>query len=185
MDFGRYTGEIWKDIPGFEGWYQASSLGRVRSLDRTFPVVGRWGPMTRLVSGRIITPHQAPQGYLNVRLCKQGYQRKAGVHVLVCEAFHGLRPDDRRQVAHGDGDRANNRPENLRWATQRENEADKQAHGTIRRGEASPQAKLREADIPVIRQADGSNNEIAARFGVSSSTIAEIRRGVSWSHVRG
>lgn len=176
-------GESWRDIPGFSG-YQASTHGRVRSLDRT-------DTLGRLAFGRVLQPRKSERGYLSVGVTADGAARPQtrSVHGLVARAFHGPRPDG-KEVAHGDGDPANCRPDNLRYATHVENEADKVAHGTkfIASGEANGHAKLSEADVREVlrRLAAGERQKDCARdLGVDPSLISHIKRGAHWAHVTG
>lgn len=107
--------EVWKDIPGYEGCYQISSLGRVRSLDRT--VVYSNG-QKHFYKGIVLKPGKGKTGYLTVRLGNHG--REAGVHRLVAEVFIP-NPDKKKDVNHINGDKADNRKENLEWVTRQEN----------------------------------------------------------------
>jgi hypothetical protein len=102
------------------------------------------------------------------------------VHALVCEAFHGVKPSPQHEVAHNDGVRANNRADNLRWATRAENHADKVAHGTAQRGEANGNSKLTEEEAEEIRADNRSQTAIAKHYGVSQATIWRIKRGLVW-----
>ena len=105
--------------------YEVSSLGRVRSLDR-IKVYCRGGlTVRRKHRGTLLSPCESV-GYPSVNIGR-GNPRK--VHKLVCEAFHGPRPEG-HEVLHGDGDRQNCRAANLRWGTRSENIADAQRHGT-------------------------------------------------------
>lgn len=116
--------EEWRPIAGFEGYYEVSSLGRVRSLDRIVPQ--RPG-FTRFAKGVILsTPLSA--GYPQVTLRAPGLVRYVKVHILVAEAFLGLRPDG-HQVLHGNADKTDNRVANLRWGTPKENYLDAVACG--------------------------------------------------------
>ena len=123
--------EVWKDIPDYEGLYQVSNLGRVKSLPRVSRFVGRWGKETqRIVPGGIRTARvQHPGGYLFLNLSKGGKKKRWSVHTLVLTAFVGPRPDG-MECLHRDGDPSNNRVENLRWGTAQENAADMLRHGT-------------------------------------------------------
>ena len=125
--------ETWKPVLGFEGHYEVSDQGRVRSLDRT---VSHWRGGTRLRRGRCLKPGVAGGvgGYLHVVLMSDGKTRcNRTVHRLVLEAFVGLRPEG-MQACHNDGDPHNNALSNLRWDTPASNNADKKAHGTWQGG---------------------------------------------------
>lgn len=175
-------GEIWRAIPGFEG-YEVSSLGRVRSF-RRHGGVGR-GLVDR---ARIKKTHPAANGYLCVTLQKPDGNRcsKYPVHALVAAAFLGPRPDG-MQVAHADGDRSNARLDNLRYATPLENAEDKRRHGTDTPGERNGRRKLTDDAVREIRRmrARGAlQRELAAKFGVSISAIQFVLNGQHWNHVK-
>ena len=138
--------EIWKPVLGYEGFYEVSSIGRVRSLDRW---VERPPQGTRLVRGRVLK--QTVQvgrdfGYPYIKVCVNGVSKTKRVHTLVCEAFHGPRPAG-MQVCHNDGTRTNNTVGNLRWGTPSENQLDRIDHGTSSIGERNPNARLSEPDV--------------------------------------
>lgn len=120
--------EEWRPIVGYEGAYEISNRGRVRSLDRIVRSdIAADG--TRLMRGRILKPSRHPYGYDMVSLSQCGEITKHCVHVIACEAFHGPRPA-KHYACHYDGDPTNNRIENLRWATPTENNLDAVRHGT-------------------------------------------------------
>lgn len=122
--------EVWKDIPDYEGLYQASNLGRIRSLPRVSRFIGRWGTeVERDVPGKVLVAKVKPSGHLFVTLCKKGKTRNWHVHTLVLTAFVGARPDN-MECLHQDGDPTNNRVENLRWGTNSQNRLDSVRHGT-------------------------------------------------------
>lgn len=119
--------EIWHPAPGFEGLYEVSSLGRVRSLPREVPSDNRWGvPGVRRYKGQVLSPTPNEKGYLSLRLCRGGSTEKVRVYVhrLVARAFIP-NPGALPQVLHWDDDPANNQVTNLRWGNQSMNELDK------------------------------------------------------------
>jgi hypothetical protein len=164
------TQEIWKDIPGYEGLYQVSNHGRVRSLDRvimcTSAVKGTYPSRKK---GRMLRPGPSPSGHLSVVLPRRNTRT---VHDLVLRAFVGS-PPDKHECCHNNGNPADNRLENLRWDTRRENIKDKTAHGL---------AKLKPEDVRAIKDALQSNRrglqaQLARRFGVAECTISDIKKG--------
>lgn len=114
--------EIWKDIFGYEGFYQISNLGNVRSLGRT---VKNKASKTRdeyyvSIKSKYPKQHKSIDGYLRVDLCKDRGHKNFLVHRLV--ALHFIpNPGMLDQVNHIDGDKTNNCVENLEWCTQVEN----------------------------------------------------------------
>lgn len=119
------TPEEWRPIRGYEGAYEVSNHGRVRSLDH---IISYANGHDRPTKGRVLTPW-ITRRYLTVRL---GAGRRTYVHTFVCEAFHGPRPEPEWQVRHLNGDCLDNRAENLAWGTCSENHLDKRAHGTAK-----------------------------------------------------
>lgn len=105
------------------------------------------------------------------------------IHEIVCTTFHGPRPDG-QQVRHLNGDRSDNRADNLAWGTKAQNEADRIAHGTTARGERNPQAKLDRAAVKAMRdvrkQTGASYSTIAAQFNVSTMTAHRAITGATW-----
>lgn len=116
--------EEWRAIPGFEGSYEVSSHGRVRSLDRI--VLHKDGNQRRC-TGRVLRPNRDTRGYLRVALSSGRPVHR--IHVLVLEAFVGPRPPG-GSACHSDGNQLNNHVSNLRWDTQSENINDAVRHGT-------------------------------------------------------
>lgn len=169
--------ETWAAVPGAPG-YEASTAGRVRSIDRQL-VCGR------RCLGTVLRPYITGRGYRLVRLRINGKTASKSVHAIVALTFIGPRPSPMHHVAHGDGIPGNNALANLRYATPAENEADKVRHGTkfVPRGEHNGHAKLTMAQVQAIRQALRSGRrqlEIASSYGVSQSLIAHIKSGKHW-----
>ena len=106
--------EIWKPVKGFEGYYEVSNLGRVRSIDRV--VVDTVRNCERLLKGKILIQRDNSNGYKNVMFCKEHKLDNKYVHRLVAEIFLP-NPDNLPQVNHKDEDKSNNRVDNLEWCT--------------------------------------------------------------------
>jgi hypothetical protein len=124
--------EEWRVIPSLGDMYEASSLGEIRS----------WHNFTNSKNPRRDTPRIMKGGIDDAGYRKIGYQgRPVRFHRLICEAFHGPAPEGRNVVRHLDGDRLNNRPENLAWGTYAENSADCVRLGEIKTGDESPSTK--------------------------------------------
>jgi hypothetical protein len=121
-----------------------------------------------------------PHGYLRVSLSHKGVTKYKYVHQLVCETFHGPAPRPGMVIAHGDGNKLNNTPENLRWATPAENAADTVKHGRTRRALQHHNAKLSDDDVRQMRQerANGASSvDLAKKWDVHVETARSIVRG--------
>lgn len=163
--------EIWKDIADYEGLYQVSNRGRVKSLPRNGTVKAK----------KILTLHKDSKGSYNVSLSKNGKRKIAYVHRLVAEAFLP-NPDNLPQVFHIDGNPANNDVANLYWCTQEFIREQLYWTGKLKnyRGTASKNSKLSNDDIIMIRAIykKGDNalgvTSLAKQYRVSKSTISYI-----------
>lgn len=173
------TREIWKPVVGFEGMYEVYDLGRVRSLDRVVTSPDAKSGYPKRICGRVLKLQKHSGGYAQVGLGRAG---SALVHVLVLESFVGPRPED-HEGCHFDGDKTNNRLDNVRWGTREDNCADKEKHGTDPRGERNGMAVLTDEDVKRIRESSGTYAQIAAKYPVSDRTIGKIKRGERWTHV--
>jgi hypothetical protein len=116
--------ETWKPVPGFDGYYEVSDLGRIRSVDR---VIQRNNGTTQRRNGKVLRPGLT-RGYPHLNLCKNGELYPRYVHTLVLQAFVGECPEN-MECLHKDGNPKNARLENLRWGTSSENSRDIIAHG--------------------------------------------------------
>ncbi len=170
--------EVWKDIPGYEGAYQVSSLGRVRGMDRMVLSRSKFGKeYSRRMKGRELSPGHV-QDYAYVSLYPGA--RTELVHRLVALAFIGPCPEG-MEVRHIDGNPENNCACNLEYGTHKENEADKLRHGTRQQV-----CKLTPEQVVEIRKriANGESNlAIASEYGVSDVLVSNIRLGKSYRWV--
>ena len=169
--------EQWRDIPGFEGAYQVSDLGRVRSLDRR--VRHSEGRHMYFLRGRILHPSLTPKGYFQVNL---GRAKKMKVHAPVMLTFIGPYPKG-LEIRHLNGIPGDNRLVNLEYGTRSRNALDVKWHGGRTNTRLTPQDVL---DIkrrlgPRIgsRMAWGRSATLARKYGVSSCAILDIWHGRS------
>lgn len=113
--------EIWKDIVGYEGFYQVSNLGRVKSLDRYIEVTNKRGTLYRRpIKGRLLSLNNVNDDYISVTLTKDSIGISYSVHRLVAQAFIP-NPDNLPQVNHKDENPSNNCVDNLEWCTAKYN----------------------------------------------------------------
>jgi hypothetical protein len=176
--------EAWLPVVGWEGLYEVSDWGRVRSLPRrvTFKD-GR----SRSVRGGLLAPAADGGGYLLVTLRRGGGGRAFRIHCLVAEAFIGPRPAG-MAVLHGpEGSRVNT-VGNLRYGTHKENMADKRRDGTTNNGERNGSAKLTAEQVLEARRLSetgqlGSQRRLAAEWGVSQPALSLAIRGINWSEL--
>lgn len=119
---------MWKDIIGFENFYEISDKGIVRSKDKIrVDTLGR----KRMWKGRVLTPDIAPNGYYRITLCNgHAVKKQKYIHRLVAEHFIP-NPDNLPQVNHKDGNKLNNKLENLEWVSIQENVIHAYRHGLI------------------------------------------------------
>ena len=110
--------EIWKPIPGYEGYYEASTYGRVRSVDRY--TINRWGSKT-FHGSQIMKCRKFKNGYMHVKLTKNGKGVEPSVHRLIAITFIP-NPGNLSQVNHIDGNKSNNYITNLEWCSSSENQ---------------------------------------------------------------
>lgn len=170
--------EEWKTIPGYEGIYQASNLGRIRSLPRK----NRRG---NKISPRILKLISHRQGYLRVHLFKGDSSMTFQVHRLVMMTFVG--DGKGYEVNHRNGNPADNRLENLEYVTRLENvrhSIDVLNRGLI--GNRNGRAKLTETDIPKIDsllEQGMCHRKIACIFNVSETSIRNVYHRTYWKHI--
>ena len=163
--------EIWKDVVGYEGRYQVSSMGRVKSLERK---VRHWRGGERIQKERILKPSNDRRGYLLVSLCDGEKRKTFSVHRLVCQAFHE-NPDNKPQVNHINEIKTDNRACNLEWCTCKQNVN----HGTRTERSAKSRSKpvgqyTLDGELVKIWQ---SPCEAGKQIGLSDSHISKVANG--------
>lgn len=171
--------EIWKPIKGYEGFYEVSNLGRVRSLDRTEHIRNKAGRITaRQRKGKVLKPCLDSGGhYLHVML--RG--KPTNVHRIVAKTFID-NPNDYPEANHIDEDKTNNCVMNLEWCDHKYNNNYGSKIGSTR-GTKNPSSKLTEKDIIEIRRRRSNGEtlgEISKGFGISESHVCNIARGGRW-----
>lgn len=172
------TAETWRPIPGFEGFWSASSEGRIRrdyeiaisnglprgaGYIKKLPTDGRY-QITRLSRG---------DGKM---VCRR-------VHILVALAFLGPKPTPLHHVNHKNGDKLDNRVVNLEYATRRENEDHAVAHQLHPWGERHAAHKLTAEQVYAIRASREKQSVLTARYGISRTTVQAIKHRRTWRHL--
>jgi len=158
--------EEWRNVVGFEGIYEVSSHGNVRSV--------KSGQLKKITEDK-----KTNRPFLN--LWKNNKQNVVRVHKLVLEAFVGLCPEG-LECCHNDGNSFNNHVSNLRWDTHKSNIHDRITHGTSNRGERCGTAKLTLEQVNAIRKDTRLQRLIAADYGIAESMISRIKNGKRWQH---
>lgn len=174
--------EFFAALAEFPG-YRFGSMGTVESRWIRGSKNSRLGENWREVKAR----ENKIRKYLYVTLKTPEGRKHMRVNVLILWAFTGSRPEG-LEATHKDGNRLDNRLDNLEWKTHASNIADKFEHGTMVMGEQVWNAKLKEFQIPEIKALASNGNSsrfIASQYGVSDTLIRKILKGERWCHVGG
>ena len=175
--------EIWKDITGYEGIYQVSNFGRIKSLGRFL----KRGESKIFVDEFIMSGGSTPIGYKTVNLTKNKVRKAFSVHRLVAEAFIP-NPEGKPEVNHIDGDKLNNNYANLEWCTRRENLQHAYDTGLVnQQGSDSVNAKLSDDEVLEIRELYKTGRYtydcLAEEYQVGASTIGRVVRKEVYQNV--
>jgi len=166
--------ETWKNIIGYENLYLVSDLGRIKSM-----------PKKTRKGERILKAIQMPNGYQTIDLVKDKKVKKCLLHRLVANSFL-LNAANKEQVNHINGIKNDNRLKNLEWNTRSENQLHSIRAGLrTTKGEKNSQCKLNEISVLSIFNDNRKYTEISKIYNISISTISDIKRGYSWSHITG
>ncbi len=168
-------GEIWEDVEGYEGLYEVSNFGRVKSFAKSR-------------KGRILTPSFEKTGYTRVILSKDCDHKKFSIHRLVAMAFVP-NPEDKPEVNHIDGNKLNNYFENLEWVTTSENQKHSLKIGIAKEGAEHPDAKFTPEQVRYIREVckindpEYSAGALARKFNVGRTAILNVFYGRTYKNI--
>ena len=175
---------VWRDIPGYEGLYQASNDGHVKALERK-----SWnGKVICIRSERLLTPQKVAGGYYQICITPNNKQIRKYLHRLIAEAWIS-NPDNKPFINHKDGNKSNNSISNLEWCTRSENVKHAFATGLMcNKGEKSPVSKLKEEDVLSIRiryYIGESTYRIfkSNDYPISYTNIKDIIAKRTWAHI--
>ena len=178
--------ERWRPLPGWQGYYEVSDQGRVRSIDR---VVTDKNGKAMTFRGRVRVASLDTDRYLSVSLCRDSKCESRRVHVLVALAWIGPRPEG-METRHGENGKLDNSLANLCYGTPEENVADKIRDGVTNRGEKNRNCKLTEMQVRVARRACSEASQpfalmadLAKTWGVGRTTIRNAVSGRKWAHI--
>lgn len=175
--------EEWRPVIGFEGFYEVSNLGRVRTLH----TYGR----ASAVPDRILKPQLGPQldgahRRYNVTLYRPGGRSVVPVHLIVATAFLGPRHPG-YECNHKDTNIANNAASNLEWLTKPEHRRHSVENGLVAHGEQKKAAKLTDAKATeILRRYTGrwgGMSALAREYGISNAMVEDLIRGRTWKHL--
>lgn len=170
--------EVWKPIPDFEGFYEVSNMGRIKSLERK----EKLNPFGRksIIKERILAPG-VNTGYLRVGLVKDGARTSIYIHRAVALAFI-QNTEKKNQVNHKDGNRQNNIVDNLEWVSN----SDNQIHSYRVLQNTPPATKLSKDEVIKIRELRNEGwlmKDIAQRFKIDESHVSRICSKKIWRYV--
>lgn len=164
--------EIWKNVVGWEEFYEISNLGNIESKVRK----GKTSFGERTYAGKQVNAFVHSNGYLTVNLTTNKQRKQVSVHRLVAQAFLGNCPDG-MECCHNNGIKNDCRLENLRWDTRKNNHADKKIHGTQQHNIK----KLTPELAKEIKEIKEKAELIAKKYNISVTQIWRIKTGRSWN----
>ena len=175
--------EIWKDVIGYERFYQVSNLGNVKSLDRSINQINN---SIRYYNGKLLNKKLESNGYYRVNLNKEGLSKNFSVHRLVAIAFIE-NSKNKPQVNHINGIKTDNFFENLEWTTISENTKHAYENKLIKKrlGEKHPLCKIKAEDVHKIKYELNHlrNFEVAIIFNIKQCHVKSIRKNYTWKHI--
>jgi hypothetical protein len=178
--------EVWKDIKGYEGLYQISNLGNVRSLG--FSICSRHNKITHR-EGKILKPILKSTGYYAFNLCGKNGRKMHDMHRLIATHFIP-NPENKREINHINCIKTDNSLSNLEWVTRKENATHAYKNNLFGIkpyfGEENPRTKLTSEKVLQIKRMIKSGErqaDIARLFKVDETTIRAIRQNKTWKRI--
>jgi hypothetical protein len=175
---------VWLPVVGYEGFYEVSNRGQVRSVYRRVRCDDN---RERGVPAKVLTPAYIDgYAYVSLNATSIGKRKSEAVHRIVAPAFLGKRPSAKHQINHKNSIRSDNRAENLEWVTAEENSHHARDKGRLVHGEAHHFAVLSRENVEDIHrrtQAGERRQALADEYGVSYCTIDAILAGRVWKHL--
>ncbi len=159
--------EIWKDIEGYIGLYQISNYGRLKSLAR----ISKRGEIPE----RIMCTHTSKRGYKRAPLAKNGISKTYFIHTLVAVAFH-TKSHPKHEVNHKDGDKLNNRSENLEWVSHKQNLKHASENDLLATGKNGKHYRAKKVQHKITGHIYTSIKEAAAAHNLNRSNLATYLR---------
>lgn len=173
--------ETWRQVVGFEGIYEVSDNGNIRSVDRFVP-----NRKNKFNKGNNLKLKISNFGYARVGLCDGYSQKFRFVHRLVAFAFIP-NPDNKPYINHIDGNKLNNCIENLEWVTAKENKDHASKNGFVANGIRNTNCALTENQVRDIRDKYKKriypSTRLSKEYSVSHSTILNIVKNKTWDHL--
>jgi len=163
--------EEWRSVVGYEGLYEVSNMGRVRSLKECRG------------KSNIILKHNINNGYSHIDLYKNSSRQHSKIHRLVAQAFIP-NPENKYDVNHIDSNRSNNIISNLEWVTRKENMEHCIKMGRNTCGEKQGRSKLKIKQVLQIRKSKLLRKEIAYKYDICISTVYAIKNRSSWKYLK-
>lgn len=194
-----YVNEEWRDVKGYEGLYQVSNFGRVKSLDYYQKNPQKKSTKLSLFKEKVLKQCHDKDGYCYISLAKKEKAKTARVNRLVAQSFIP-NPKNLPCTNHIDNDRTNNSIGNLEWVTVAENNKHRMLHGNQIRGESVNTNKLTEKEVLEIRElyknsVDGrkyrnkkvkgilKQKDLAKKYNITPAQIYSITRRKCWKHI--
>ena len=168
--------EIWKQIKGYEGHYEVSNFGNVKSIKRI--VNGNKRQKIKTIPEKLLAKRKIGE-YLAVILAKERHNKSFLVHRLVAINFIP-NPENKKEVNHLDSNPSNNHVSNLNWATISENRDHTVQQNRHAKGDKCGRSKLKSYQVVKIRNSLKDIKELAKVYGVTKNTISNILLNKSW-----